>query len=509
MFLILILLFLIILSFWNFIWKRRNLPPGPTPLPIFGNAFAMDRLIYEQFQIWAKEFGPVYTIWMGEVPIVMVTDYELIRDLFVKEGDIYAGRHFLVDLFQEFRAAKNLKGGVTRMEGEQWKIIRRFGLQSMRNLGVGKNELENKLIKDLQNFIEKLKGELKTNITGEINLQKYIDRIVGSTINRLLFGYAFEDEQINEFYELKYIMDNELELLSSITGRMLLSMPGLRYLPVFSKTFKLLDDNIEKVFVYINRIVYERINKIKFGETEEPKDLLDYFLKQAEEAKNANWSEEKKENFDLKNLAPFSFDLFIAGQETTAKTLGFLVLYLLLDQRVQKKLHEELDNLREEKIKNGFDANFTMSDRTRLPYLNAVINETQRLANLLPINLAHRTMSDANILNKFNLKKGTPIVPQICCIFPRPYRFEPERFLDDQGMLKRVEQLIPFGIGKRICMGESLARMEIFLFASNFFSHFEVLPVDPLNPPSSEKRRGLTVAPIHYNCRLVARNINY
>ena len=118
MFLFLILLFLIILSFWNFIWKRRNLPPGPTPLPIFGNAFAMDRLkyliiililrdlcrlIYEQFQIWAKEFGPVYTIWMGEVPIVMVTDYELIRDLFVKEGDIYAGRHFLVDLFQEFR----------------------------------------------------------------------------------------------------------------------------------------------------------------------------------------------------------------------------------------------------------------------------------------------------------------------------------------------------------------------------------------------------------------------
>uniref|UniRef100_A0A915LXL6 Cytochrome P450 n=1 Tax=Meloidogyne javanica TaxID=6303 RepID=A0A915LXL6_MELJA len=399
----------------------------------------MDRLIYEQFQIWAKEFGPVYTIWMGEVPIVMVTDYELIRDLFVKEGDIYAGRHFLVDLFQEFRAAKNLKGGVTRMEGEQWKTIRRFGLQSMRNLGVGKNELENKLIKDLENFIEKLKGELKTNITGEINLQKYIDRIVGSTINRLLFGYAFEDEQINEFYELKNIMDNELELLSSITGRMLLSMPRLRYLPVFSKTFKLLDDNIEKVFNYINRIVYERINKMKFGENEEPKDLLDYFLKQSEEAKNANWSEEKKENFDLKNLAPFSFDLFIAGQETTAKTLGFLVLYLLLDQRVQKKLHKELDNLREEKIINGFDAYFTMTDRTKLPYLNAVINETQRSANLLPINLAHRTMSDANILNKFNLKKGTPIVPQICCvlfdekIFPRPYRFEPERFLDDQG----------------------------------------------------------------------------
>uniref|UniRef100_A0A1I8BA39 Uncharacterized protein n=1 Tax=Meloidogyne hapla TaxID=6305 RepID=A0A1I8BA39_MELHA len=163
MFLFFIFLFLTTLSFWNFIWKRRNLPPGPTPLPLFGNAIAMDRSIYDQFQIWSKEFGPIYTIWMGEVPIVMVTDYELMRDLFVKEGDIYAGRHFLVDLFQAFKFTKDLKGGVTRMEGEQWKIIRRFGLQSMKNLGVGKNELEQKLIKDLQKLIEKLKEEINNN----------------------------------------------------------------------------------------------------------------------------------------------------------------------------------------------------------------------------------------------------------------------------------------------------------------------------------------------------------
>ena len=85
------------------------------------------------------------------------------------------------------------------MEGEQWKSIRRFGLQSMRNLGVGRVGLEQKLIKDLQKLIEKLKEEIliKGNGIGEINLQKYIDRIVGSTINRLLFGYAFEDVIIN------------------------------------------------------------------------------------------------------------------------------------------------------------------------------------------------------------------------------------------------------------------------------------------------------------------------
>lgn len=95
-------------------------------------------------------------------------------------------------------------------------------------------------------------------------------------------------------------MDYELELLSSITGRMLLSMPSLRYLPFLSKTFKLLDKNLEKVFKYINRIVNSRIAIRKFKkskEVEEPEDLLDCFLNEAYEAENSNWSNEKKENF--------------------------------------------------------------------------------------------------------------------------------------------------------------------------------------------------------------------
>ncbi|KAF7627337.1 hypothetical protein Mgra_00009378 [Meloidogyne graminicola] len=507
--LLLFFLFFTTLVFWNFVWKRKGLPPGPTPLPLFGNAFAINNSIYEKFQKWSKEYGPVYTVWLGEDPTVMVTDYEIMRDLFVKEGEVYAGRNFMSELFKTCTASKGDYGGVIRTEGEPWKVVRRFGLQSMRNLGVGRAGLEKHLIEDMDRFVDQIKEEILKNGGFEVNLQKKIDRLAGSTINRVLFGYPFEDEQMTEFYELKHHMEQQAFLLSSLTGRLLITMPWLHHFPIFSQTFKKIDKNLENIYEFIKNPINKRIEeraKQTIEERGEPKDLIDYFLDQIENEKN--------EYFSLKSITPFCFDLFLAGQETTSTTLSYLILYLLLDQRVQTKMHKELDNLEEEKKNNNLDNVITQADRGKLPYLNAVINETQRVCNLLPINLTHRTMADSTILGgKFHLKKGTSITPQICCvlldekIFPNPQRFEPERFIDEQGQLKRIEEFIPFGLGKRMCMGESLARTELFLFTANFFRNFQVLPVDPLHPPSSEKIKGFSVRLKPYKCRLILRSI--
>nr|CAD2183376.1 unnamed protein product [Meloidogyne enterolobii] len=507
MFLLLFFLFFTTLLFWNFVWKRKGLPPGPIPLPIFGNAFSINNSLYEKFQIWAKEYGPVYTIWIGEDPTVIVTDYEIMRDLFIKEGEVFAGRNFMGDVFNKFSAVKDDYGGVLRTEGDPWKVVRRFGLQSMRNLGVGRAGLEKHLLEDMERFIEQIKEEISENGGYNVNLQSKIDRLAGTTVNRVIFGYPFEDEHMSAFYELKKRMEEQAFLLSSITGRMIMVMPWLRHFPIFSQTFNKLDNNLSNVYEFLKRPINKRISereKQTAEERGEPNDLLDCFLDQIEAGKS--------EYFSLKSITPFCFDLFLAGQETTSTTLSYLILYLILDQRVQSKMHEELDRLEEEKGRNGFDNSVTQADRGKLPFLNAVINETQRVCNLLPLNLTHRTMADAQILGgKYHLRKGISIIPQICCvlfdekIFPNPHRFEPERFLDDQGQLKRIEEFIPFSIGKRICMGESLAKTELFLLTANFFRHFQVLPVDPLHPPSSEKIKGFSVKLHHYNCRIILR----
>jgi len=80
---------------YHFYWKRRGLPPGPTPLPFVGNMlelFLQTKNVYQPLMKWHEKYGPVHTFWQGPDPIIAITDYNLIVDLYVKDGDSYAGR---------------------------------------------------------------------------------------------------------------------------------------------------------------------------------------------------------------------------------------------------------------------------------------------------------------------------------------------------------------------------------------------------------------------------------
>uniref|UniRef100_A0A914ZD70 Cytochrome P450 n=1 Tax=Panagrolaimus superbus TaxID=310955 RepID=A0A914ZD70_9BILA len=167
------------------------------------------------------------------------------------------------------------------------------------------------------------------------------------------------------------------------------------------------------------------------------------------------------------------FDLWLAGQESTAYTIAWIVLYLMKDLKAQEKLHAELTKVIDS------DRFITHEDKNNLPYLNAVIAESQRLGNLLVNNIPRRLISDITY-HGYTLKKDTIVVPEISQvlydekIFPEPHKFLPERFLDSDGKFQTKPELIPFSIGKRACLGESMARAELYLFTANLFNHFEV-----------------------------------
>ncbi|CAD5213159.1 unnamed protein product [Bursaphelenchus okinawaensis] len=194
-------------------------------------------------------------------------------------------------------------------------------------------------------------------------------------------------------------------------------------------------------------------------------------------------------------------DLFFAGSETTVTTAKWGLVLLINHPEVQKKVQEELDL-----VPNRVG----MEHRNRLSYLQATISEIQRIANILPINLLRTVTEDVNI-DGYHFEKGTMVLPQVSILlndpehFAEPEHFKPERFLDENQNLRRYDAFMPFSIGKRQCLGESLARMELFLVFANLLRNFEFEKCPGEEAPSKRRILGLTVSPPKFKCKVRRR----
>ena len=158
--------------------------------------------------------------------------------------------------------------------------------------------------------------------------------------------------------------------------------------------------------------------------------------------------------------------------ETTTTALTWSTLYMIKYPEIQKKVQEEIHN------QVGLSRPVTMDDKVNLPFTEAVIHEILRLTCIVPLGLPHATQVDVQV-GPYKIPKDTMIFPNLHRItrnpkvFPDPDQFKPERFLDAEGKFVKNEHNVVFSIGKRDCLGKSLALIELFLFFASLMQNYQ------------------------------------
>uniref|UniRef100_A0A2I3REQ0 Cytochrome P450 2D6 n=1 Tax=Pan troglodytes TaxID=9598 RepID=A0A2I3REQ0_PANTR len=224
-----------------------------------------------------------------------------------------------------------------------------------------------------------------------------------------------------------------------------------------------------------------------------PGDLTEAFLAEMEKAKG-----NPESSFNDENLCMVVADLFLAGMVTTSVTLAWGLLLMILHPDVQRRV-QQIDNVIGQ-----------MDDQARMPCTTAVIHEVQRFGDIVPLGVTHMTSRDIEVQG-FRIPKGMMLFTNLSsvlkdeAVWEKPFHFHPEHFLDAQGHFVKPEAFLPFSAGRRACLGEPLARMELFLFFTSLLQHFSFSVPTGQPRPSHSRVVGFLVTPSPYELCAVPR----
>ncbi|KAM4642696.1 cytochrome P450 2C5-like [Discoglossus pictus] len=439
---------------------KSKLPPGPTPLPILGNVLQFSGSdLYKPFIKLSEKYGPVYTIYMGLEPVVVISGCEAVKEALNDKADEFSGRGNMPFL----EKISDGGHGVIAANGERWKQMRRFALMTLRNFGMGKRTIEERIQEEAKFLIE----EFQKTKCQPVDPTFYFSKAVSNVICSVVFGdrFSYEDK---DFIRLLGLLHVIFKGFSSMWAQMYNIYPNIfGKLPGPHNTaFNAVDDI--KVFIK------ERVKTHqKTLDPNSPRDFIDCFLAKMEQEKNLPGSE-----FHMDAALNTTFDLFAAGTETVSTTLRYGLMIILKHPDVEERIQKEIDQV------IGRNRAPAIEDRSKMPYMDAVIHEIQRFIDLIPLALPHKVIQDVMFRGYF-LPKGTNIIVLLSSVlldskqFKYPDKFNPGHFLDENGKFRKNDGFMPFSSGKRICAGEGLARMELFLFLTTIFQNFTLKsPVD-------------------------------
>nr|XP_039271654.1 cytochrome P450 2C31-like isoform X3 [Styela clava] len=472
------------------LWYRRDsrLPPGPRGIPILGILPFLGSNPTKKLTEWTNEYHGACTMRIGRTDTVVLANYGSIYDVLIRQAAKMGAR---ADLTVPDAANKGI--GIVFATPKISEIHRPFTLQTFRRnqvqtqmvfiifiavhtfvgtiilrLGVGKNTMEARIQQEASYLVKAIQDK-EENPFDPSRLFLYAAFNISCLIT-MGERYSYDDKILEH-------MGSKLVDGLRENGIYVLLIGSSKYLPHFAP-FKAV---MKRYLDDFNNVVDFFKTKVKEHETtydeNEMRDYIDMFL---EEMKKQN----PDPTFHKDQLLIALHNIMEAGSQTLSCTLSWCMIALLKYPKYYHILRNEIDFV------VGCDRKVSLADRKNMPRTLAFYHELMRRCTLVKTCL-RQTVEDGVVVNGYKLPKDTQIRVLPSAVhndpkcFPDPEKFCPERFIDpEDGSFQKSKYWMPFSIGKRDCIGEQLAQMELFILLVTVIQNFDISVRDDTKIPS-------------------------
>lgn len=449
--------------------------PGPGGLPLIGNALQLGgHDMHQVMERWSQEFGGVFQVRLGRKRVVVVGEGRLIHAILKDRPEG----------FRRYRQFEEIAGemgidGVFTAEGATWKRQRRITAQALANKHL------REFFPTIQDVTRRLARRWleRSDLSQPIPISKDLMRFTVDLTTRLAFGY-----EMNTLEQERDLIQDHLELIFPKLHRRSFAM--VKYWRWFKlPSDRQLDQALEEVRNLIQ--VYTDAARRRIAEQPELREAPTNFLESLLVAEEAG-----EPAFNDHEIQSNVFTMLLAGEDTTAHSIGWLVYHLMHHPKAQARLRQEIDMaLDHEHFLTDYDQG------NQLPYLEACIQESMRLkpvaVMILLEALQDQTLAGMHIpkgTNIFTLSRAESLDPHN---FGQPEAFRPERWLQQipgcPHAGARTQR--PFGYGPRLCPGRNLATIEMKCVLVMLMRYFELTP--PSIAPEVTERVAFAMNPEH------------
>lgn len=485
-----VLCIIVVLIFREMYRKPFQFPPGPMRVPLLGSTAALSfgsTLPHLVFEDLGKTYGKAIGLYLFGQPVVILRDYDLIRQAFSRLE--FSGREqtFVIQN-RSFFTGKGIVFG----QGEMWATQRRFAMQQFHTQGIGQARVEALIQNELAELVAMISNQVASG-NGELEIYSNFCISSCNCIFQMLAGRRF---RLDDPVIVKLIADTDAVMRMAGPGNILSLLPWSRHVAPDATGFKALCQLRDETCAMFAEMIEEHRTTSDAGR---PRDYVDAFLEEMKSDK----AEER--GFTQRQLEIILMDFFQVGIESINSTLCWGLLLLASHPDILVRLQVEIDALK------GAEP-LTWEDRHRLPFLQATINEIHRYGTVTNVAVPHFTSFQAASLGGHTIPRHTLVLPDVYQVhhdtsyWHKPEQFRPDRFLNAQGQLVHEPRLLAFGTGRRQCLGESLGRMEIFLFLGGLLQAFHLELPSSARPVDLTPQAGVTYKPRQFQLRCRPRS---